>query len=74
MPDISQEENTRSKDLTTFIAGFRTEGKRETEIEIKDLQPGEYYLGAEIDWNGTLLGEDKQVSISCYGPQKIKFK
>jgi hypothetical protein len=52
----------------TFIKGFFANGSKDTELNIKDLQPGDYLLGVEIEWNRTLLKEDKQFSISSYGP------
>lgn len=69
-----QQLSPRNRDETTFIQGFRAGGQRETEIEIKELDIGDYYIGVEVDWNKTLLGEDKKYSICCYGPQKVDFK
>jgi hypothetical protein len=58
-------------DEVTFVKGNKAGWDRDNYLECQDLEAGEYYLVAEVDWNENT--EDKSFVLNCYGASVIEF-
>jgi len=55
----------------TYIKGTKAGWDRDNYLEIENLEEGDYYFVAEVDWNEKT--EDKSFVVNCYGPSEIEF-
>lgn len=55
----------------TYIKGTKAGWDRDNYLEIENLEEGDYYFVAEVDWNEKT--EDKSFVVNCYGPSEIDF-
>ena len=63
-----------SKPVTSFEKEKTPYAIRDHYLEFKSLEAGDYYLYAEIDWNGAKVqAAKKEFTVNCYGPVDIKF-
>jgi len=54
-----------------FIGGNSSVAQRDTYLECQDLEEGQYFLLAEIDWVDDSV--EQECNITSYGPTKINF-
>jgi hypothetical protein len=59
-------------DAVTHIKGTKGGWDRDNYLECPELEAGEYYLVAEVDWNENT--EDKSFIVNCYGASSIEFE